>query len=143
MTMAQPVGRLVRGRYESKRREVLESVAGPLRASGARPRIDSDARRLTARVRGMNLEVAFRTRRQLFGAHLHAVYTVAVRAAGPVEGAVGYRWGLVHRRGFVARRGSDPELSQLAERLNEDGGLRALLQDAGVRAVGMAKDSSG
>lgn len=143
MTMAQPVGRLVRGRYESTRREVLESVAAPLRSTGARPRIDSDARRLTARVRGMDLEVAFRTRRQLFGAHLHAVYTVAVPEGGSAQGAVGYRWGLVQRRGFVARRGSDAELSTLADRLNEDLALRTLMRDAGVRAVGIARDSAG
>lgn len=143
MTMAQPVGRLVRARYESTRREVLESVAAALRGSGARPRIDADARRLTARVRGMDLEVAFRTRRQLFGAHLHAVYTVARGGAGPAAGAVGYRWGLVHRRGFVARRGSDPSLSNLAERLNQDQALRTLMRDAGVRAVGIAKSNAG
>lgn len=141
--MAQPIGRLVRGRYESTRREVLESVAAPLRTSGARPHIDADARRLTARVRGMDLEVAFRTRRQLFGAHLHAVYTVSRGGAGTAAGAVGYRWGLVQRRGFVARRGSDPELVGLADRLNADEPLRALLRDAGVRAVGIAKSSSG
>lgn len=143
MTMAQPVGRLVRARYESTRREVLESVAAPLRSSGARPRIDSDARRLTARVRGMDLGVDFRTRRQLFGAHLHAVYTVAVSGGGSAEGAVGYRWGLVHRRGFVARRGSDVELLTLADRLNEDRALHAVMRDAGVRAVGIAKGSAG
>lgn len=141
--MAQPIGRLVRGRYESTRREVLESIAGPLRSSGARPRIDPDARRLTARLRGIDVEVAFRTRRQLFGAHLHAVYTVAVRGGGPAEGAVGYRWGLVHRRGFVARRDSDQQLSRLADRLNDDEVLRATLRDSSVRAVGIAKDSNG
>lgn len=143
MTTAQPIGRLVRGRYESTRREVLESVAAPLRTSGARPRLDADARRLTARVRGMEVEVAFRTRRQLFGAHLHAVYTVARGGTGTAAGAVGYRWGLVQRRGFVARRGSDPELVGLADRLNADEPLRTLLRDAGVRAVGIAKSSSG
>jgi hypothetical protein len=141
--MAEPIGRLVRGRYESTRREVLESVAGPLRSSGARRRRCEDARRLTARVRGMDLEVAFRTRRQLFGAHLHTVYSVTVRGGGSAQGAVGYRWGLVHRRGFVARRGSDVELSRLADRLNEDLPLRTLMRDAGVRAVGIAKDSAG
>ena len=141
--MADPIGRLVRGRYESTRREVLESIAGPLRSTGARPQIDADARRLTARVRGLEVEVAFRTRRQLFGAHLHAVYTVSVRGGGRSEGAVGYRWGLVHRRGFVARRGSDEQLSRLADRLNDDDVLRTTLRDANVRAVGIAKDSSG
>lgn len=143
MTMAQPIGRLVRGRYESTRREVLESVAAPLRSNGARPRIDSDARRLTARVRGMDIEVGFRTRRQLFGAHLHAVYTVVLRGGGPAQGAVGYRWGLVQRRGFVARRGSDSELSSLAGRLNTDQTLHAAMQEARVRAVGIAKDTTG
>lgn len=143
MTMAQPVGRLVRARYESTRREVLESVATPLRSSGARPRIDADARRLTARARGMDLEVAFRTRRQLFGAHQHAVYTVTRGGGGPAEGAVGYRWGVVQRRGFVVRRGSDPALAVLADRLNEDEALRTLLRDAAVRAVGIAKTSAG
>lgn len=143
MTMAQPIGRLVRGRYESSRREVLESIAAPLRSSGARPRIDAGARRLTARVRGLDLEVAFRTRRQLFGAHLHAVYSTEVRGGGQSQGAVGYRWGLVHRRGFVARRGSDPQLSHLADRLNDDEVLRETLRSSSVRAVGIAKDSNG
>lgn len=143
MTMAQPVGRLVRGRYESTRREVLESVAAPLRGMGARPRIDADARTLTARVRGMNLEVAFRTRRQLFGAHLHAVSTVVLPGGEPVSGAVGHRWGLAGRRGFVARRGSDQRLSALADRLNQDDALRTLMRDAGVRAVGIAKGARG
>lgn len=141
--MALPVGRLVRERYETTRREVLESVAAPLRSSGARPRLDDDARRLTARVRGMDLEVAFRLRRQLFGAHQHAVYTVTRSGRGPSEGAVGYRWGLARRRGFVARRGSDPALTALADRLNQDEELRTLLRDAAVRAVGIARTSAG
>jgi hypothetical protein len=143
VTTAQPIGRLVRGRYQTTRREVLESVAAPLRSSGARPRIDPDARRLTARIRGVDLEVAFRTRRQLFGAHLHAVYTVRMRGGGPARGAVGYRWGLVQRRGFVARRASDPRLSTLADRLNEDRTLHTVMRECQVRAVGIAKDATG
>lgn len=143
LTVARPVGRLVRARYESTRREVLESIADPLRSLGARPKVDAASRKLTARVRGMDVEVAFLTRRQLFGAHLHAVYTVAVRGGERASGAVGYRWGVVSRRGFVARRGSDARLSEMAERLNADESLRALLRDAGVRAVGIASGENG
>jgi hypothetical protein len=71
------------------------------------------------------------------------VYSIAVLGGGPVQGAVGYRWGLVHRRGFVPRRGSDQQLSHLADRLNDDEVLRETLRNSSVRAVGIAKDSNG